>query len=114
MDYADFTQKQNELEQMKPELKKAIIEAYQKKQDELKQLEADYKKLFGGSINNATKLTEADLKAFIEVIEENPTIEFKDLKERLHKHPKTISKIKKTWEKSDKTLESLKTLLKVA
>lgn len=114
MDYNVYQQKQNELEAMKPELKKAIIEAYQNKQDELKQLEADYKKLFGGNINNATKLTEDDLKAFIEVIEVNPTIEFKDLKVKLNKHPKTIQKIQKNWEKSDKTLESLKTLLKVA
>jgi len=114
MDYAEFQTKQNELEAMKPELKKAIIEAYQKKQDELKQLEADYKKLFGGNINNATKITEDDLKVFIEVITENPSIEFKDLKERLQKHPKTISKIQKNWAASDKTIENLKTLLKVA
>jgi hypothetical protein len=114
MNYAEYTQKQIELEAMKPELKKAIIKAYQEKKDELKKLEDDYKKLFGGTITDATKLTEDDLKAFVEIIKENPDIEFKELKAKLHKHPKTIIKIQKQWALSDKTLENLKALLKVA
>jgi hypothetical protein len=114
MDYNEYIQKQSELDGMKNEIKKSFMDEYQKRKDELAKLEEDYKKLFGESIGDTSRITEEDLKLFIEIIKKNPTIELKDLKAKFNKHPKTILKIKKNWELSDKTLENLKTLLKVA
>jgi hypothetical protein len=114
MDYSEYMAKQSELDGMKNEIKKSFVDEYQKRKDELEKLEEDYKKLFGESIADTSKITEADLKLFIEAIEQDPNIDLKDLKAKLNKHPKTIQKIQTQWKVSDRTLESLKSLLKVA
>jgi hypothetical protein len=118
MDFNEIMTKQNELDAMKLASKKALIDEYMKTKEEaknkLKKMEEEFKKYFGENIDDATKITEDDLKAFIEALEQEPDIKFEDLKAKLKKHPKTIQKIQKQWKASNKTLENLKALLKVA
>lgn len=114
MDFNDYMAKQKELDAMKGDIKMSFVTEYQKKKEELKKMEEEFKKLFGESIENSTKLTIEDLNNFIEAITENPDIKTKDLQAKLQKHTKTVQKLLKNWIASDKTLANLKTLLKVA
>lgn len=112
--YEEYSQKQTELNNMKIEMQVAFKAEYLAKKDELAKMEAEYKKLYGENIDNANKLSVEDLEAFIEIINENPEIEVKDLRNTINKHPKTLAKLLKIYNASDHTIDSLKAELKIA